>query len=78
MNMRPVAFLFTYIDKTTGKEFTVSDPIPAEPVRVTHLYSADQMAMVQESIKIESALLLKGVINGDIYANRIRNIEIFK
>ena len=82
MNMQPVAYRYYYANDLNignGKDFVFMTPFKGQvPTRVEHLYSADQMAMAQEAIKIEAALIVKGVLNGDIYAKRIRNIEILK
>ena len=80
MNMKPVAYRYSYVDECAigYGEFQTFVPMEAIPIRVEHLYSADQMAMAQETIKIEAALILKGCLNGDIYADRIRKIEILK
>ena len=78
MNMRPVAFSYVYSDSLGNEEVFFHIHKERVPVRVEHLYSADQMAMAQETIKIEAALILKGCLNGDIYADRIRKIEILK
>lgn len=78
MNMQPVAFRYVYADSLGNEESFHHIHEERVPVRVEHLYSADQMAMAQEVIKIEAALILKGCLNGDIYAGRIRNIEILK
>lgn len=74
MNMQPAAYLYTYKDKD-GKEFTVPEAIAAIPVRVTHLYTKDQMAMAQEAVKIEACLIVKHTINGDVYCEKIRKIQ---
>lgn len=77
MNMQPVAHIFTYKDGE-GREFHTYEPIKGVPVRVQHLYNADQMAMAQEAIKIEAAMVVQHALNGNIYAARIRQIEITK
>lgn len=74
MNMRPVAYLYTY-KGDDGKEFTVPEPIAAVPIRVTHLYTADQVAMAQEMVKIEAMLIVKHTINGDVYCDQIKKIK---
>ena len=78
MNMQPVAYRYVYSDDH-GNEVALFEVQKGRvPVRVDHLYSADQLALAQETTKIEAALILKGCLNGDIYAGRIRNIEILK
>ena len=77
MNMRPVAHVFTYKDES-GELFTTNAPVKGVPVKVEHLYSADQLVMAQEAIKIEAAMVVQHALNGNIYADRIRRIEITK
>lgn len=73
--MQPKAFLYTYKDSRTGEEFTTHAPIAGVPIRVTHLYTRDQMAMAQEAVKIEACLIVKHTINGDVYCEKIRKIQ---
>ena len=78
MNMQPVAYRYVYSDDHGNEVAFFEVQKDRVPVRVDHLYNVDQLALAQEIIKSKAVLIIKHTLNGDIYADRIRKIEILK